>query len=70
MRRSLAATTMGLFALVTLTACGGASCESVQDEIEEIGREIQADPSKSQDEGVQERLTELGQQLQEMGCFE
>ena len=70
MRRSLAAATAGLLAGSVLLACGGTSCESLQADIEEIGREIQQDPSKAMDDETAEELQALQAEMQEMGCFE
>lgn len=67
MKRTLAM--IGLGSVVTLWACGGTSCESLQEEAEEIGREIQADPSKAMDSDIQERLEEIQGEMQELGCF-
>jgi hypothetical protein len=51
---------------VSLLACGGDSCESLQEEFEEIGREIEANPETVLDRA--EELQELGERMQEMGC--
>ena len=68
MARNLAAV-VGLGSMVALWACGGTSCESLQSEAEEIGREIQSDPSLAMDSDTQERLEEIQSEMQEMGCF-
>ncbi len=68
MARSLAVS-FGLALALSLSACGGDTCESVQDQIEEVGREIQKDPSKAMDEGTQKKLQELQGKLQELGCL-
>lgn len=57
---------LGLGLSVSLVACGGDSCESLQAEIEAIGREIDANPDL-----VFERADELGELAKkqaEMGC--
>lgn len=51
---------------VSLLACGGDSCESLQEEFEQIGREIEANPETVLDRA--EELQELGERMQEMGC--
>lgn len=58
--------TAGLGMVLGLSGCGE-SCESVQDEIEGIGREIQKNPSSAPDRA--EELEELRDKLQEMGCL-
>ncbi len=58
--------TAGLGMVLGLSGCGE-SCESVQDEIEEIGRDIQKNPSSAP--GRAEELEDLRDKLQEMGCL-
>lgn len=58
--------TAGFGMLLGLSGCGE-SCESVQDDIEEIGREISRDPSSAPDRA--EELEALRDKLQEMGCL-
>ena len=58
---------LGLGLGAALLACGGDSCESVQAEIEQIGREINENPDTVFDRA--EELEALGNQLQEMGCL-
>ena len=59
--------TLGLALL--LAGCGGATCESLQEEIEDIGRAIQEDPSKALDEATGKELEALSNKLQELGCL-
>lgn len=62
----LAAMLLGLGLVLPLSACGD-SCESLQEEIQEIGREIQQSPGSAMERG--EELQELRDKLQEMGCL-
>lgn len=64
MSKLLTATT--LVATCFLAGCGQ-SCESIQDEIESIGREILKNPETAMDRS--EELDELRNDLVEMGCF-
>jgi hypothetical protein len=68
MIRFLAAS-FGLAFALALPGCGGDSCESVQDEIQELGREIQKDPKKAMEADTGKKLEELGDKLQEMDCL-
>lgn len=61
---------LGLAVPVALAGCGGDTCESVQNEIESIGREIQQDPQKAMDGATGEKLEALRDKLQEMGCLQ
>jgi len=49
-----------------LTGCGK-SCESIQEEMEAISRDLQEDPGSVFDRA--DELEELGAQLVEMQCF-
>ncbi|HKJ24585.1 MAG TPA: hypothetical protein VKB65_07170 [Myxococcota bacterium] len=60
---------MGLAFTLSLSACGGDTCESVQEEIQSIGREIQKDPTKAMDSDTGEKLEKLRDKLQEMDCL-
>ena len=60
----------GLGLVLVLSACGGDSCESVQNEIAGIGREIQADPELALDEETGRELEALRDKLIEMGCLQ
>lgn len=51
--------------VLVLSACGE-SCESLQDQMQDIGREIQGDPSSAMDRS--EELEDLRDKMQEMGC--
>ncbi|MCW8907118.1 MAG: hypothetical protein OQL28_07700 [Sedimenticola sp.] len=48
-----------------LSGCGD-SCESIQDEIQDIGMEVQKDPASAMDRS--DELEALRDKLQEMGC--
>lgn len=52
--------------MVSLSACGD-TCESVQDEIEKVGRSIQKDPKKARES--MEELKALKNKLYEMDCL-
>ena len=68
MIRSLA--TCLVFGLIlSLSGYGGAGCESVQNQIEEIGREIQKNPEKAIEEETMKSLEELRNKLEELGCI-
>ena len=54
-------------AMVLLLAACGESCESVQNEIEAIGREIQKDPGQALKKS--DKLEALRDKLQELGCL-
>lgn len=56
----------GLGMVLGLAGCGE-SCESVQNEIEDIGREISKNPSSAPDRA--EELEALRDKLQEMDCL-
>jgi hypothetical protein len=56
----------GVGLILFLSGCGD-SCESVQDEIQEIGRAIQKNPQTAMERG--EELEELKNKLQEMDCL-
>jgi len=60
---------LGATAVLTLAGCGGDTCESVQQEIQELGMEIQKDPQKAMDGDTGEQLAALRDKLQEMGCL-
>lgn len=57
---------IGLGLMTALTGCG-ASCESVQDEIQKIGREIQKKPETAMDRSRE--LEALRDKLRQMGCL-
>jgi len=63
------ATSLGLTLVLTLSGCGGDTCESVQNEIREIGREIQKDPKKAMGGDTGKKLEGLKDKLQEMDCL-
>ena len=60
---------LGLLAVLLLSACGGDTCESVQQEIQELGMEIQKDPKKALDESTAKDLESLRDKLVEMDCL-
>jgi len=59
----------GMALVLGVAACGGDTCESVQDQIQEIGRDVQKDPQLAMDEDIQQELSDLRDKLQEMGCL-
>ncbi|MEZ4587182.1 MAG: hypothetical protein R2909_12335 [Gemmatimonadales bacterium] len=65
--RRLPTLLLGLGLALSLAACGGDSCESLQDDIEEIGREIQQDPSTALDRAGE--LETLRKRLEELECL-
>jgi len=66
MLRSLALL-LGLGLVLTLLGCGD-TCESVQEDIQEIGREIQKNPASAMDQA--EELSALKDKLIELDCLE
>jgi hypothetical protein len=60
---------MGFGLVSSISGCGGDTCESVQEQIQEIGREIEKDPKKAMEDDTGERLTDLRDKLQDMGCL-
>jgi hypothetical protein len=68
MTRSLALL-LGIALALPLVGCGGDTCESVQEEIQALGREIQQDPQKAMDGDTGKKLEELKDKLQEMDCL-
>jgi len=68
MIRSLALP-VGLAFTLSLSACGGDTCESVQEEIQDIGRAIQKDPKRALESDTGEKLEKLRDKLQELGCL-
>ncbi len=62
----VAAFLLGVCLIACLFGCGE-SCESVQKEIDAIGRSIQKDPQKAMESSKQ--LSELKDKMREMGCL-
>lgn len=59
--------TIFCFSLVAFLAGCGSDCESIQDQIEHIGREIQKKPETAFDRA--QELEALTQKLKEKGCL-
>jgi len=56
---------LGSILILSLSGCGS-SCESLEDEMMEIGREIRNNPESAMDRSGD--LEELGAKYREMGC--
>lgn len=59
----------GMILPLSLLACGGDTCESVQQEIQAVGQEVQKDPKLAMEEATMEKLSALRDKLEEMGCL-
>jgi hypothetical protein len=59
---------LALGLILLLSGCGGPGCESVQNQIEEIGRQIQENPEKAIEEETLKSLEGLRNELEELGC--
>jgi hypothetical protein len=67
MNRSLAVL-LALASILALPGCRGDTCESVQDQIQALGQEIQNDPHKAMENDTAQKLEKLRKKYQEMKC--
>ena len=64
--KALATFGMTAILVVALSGCSR-SCDDIQDEIQEIGMEVQQDPGSAMDRS--DELEGLRQELQDKGCL-